>query len=91
MFSYTDAFVVYDITETKITPAFNVAHATDVCPYDAAVPPRSFIINSELTTIKGHTAIKTDMAGNKLSELDLDKGLNYSVCPDWYYYDYGDD
>jgi hypothetical protein len=31
------------------------------------------------------------MAGNVLSELDLDKGFNYSVCPDYdyYYYDVG--
>jgi hypothetical protein len=83
---------VYDITETTITPAFDVTHSTDYnyCYYDAAVPPRSFVINSELTTIKGHTAIRADMAGNVLSELDLDKGFNYTFCPDYsYYYDYG--
>jgi len=92
-FSYTDAFVVYDISETTITPAFNVTHPTDAnlyCYYDAAVPQRSFVINSELTTIKGHTAIRTDMTGNVLSELDLDKGFNYTFCTDYsYYYDYG--
>jgi hypothetical protein len=88
---YTDAFVVYDISETAITPAFNVTHTTDenFCYYDAAVPPRSFVINSELSTIKGHTAIRTDMAGNILSELDLDRGFNYTFCPDYDYYDIG--
>jgi hypothetical protein len=83
-YTNTDVFVVFDISETTITPAFNVTHSTDLnyCHYDAAVPSRSFVINSELTTIKGHTAIRTDMAGNVLSELDLDNGFNYSVCPD---------
>jgi hypothetical protein len=91
--TYKNEFVVYDISETDITPAFDVTHPTvdNYCYYDAAVPSRSFVFNSELTTIKDHTAIKTDMAGNVLSELDLDKGFNYSVCPDYdyYYYDVG--
>jgi hypothetical protein len=87
----TDTFVVYDISETTITPAFNVTHSTYSCSkpcyYDEAVHPRSFVINSELTTVKGHTAIRTDMAGNVISELDLDKGFNFSFCPDYNYYD----
>jgi hypothetical protein len=90
MYSYIDTFVVYDISETTITPAFNVTHPDyNLCYYDAAVPPRSFVINSELTTIRGHIAISTDMAGNILSKLDLDRGFNYSFCPDWHSYDYG--
>jgi hypothetical protein len=90
-FSYTDAFVVYDISETTIIPAFNVTHSTNdkYCYNYESVPPRSFVINSELTTIKGHTAIRTDMDGNVLSELDLDKGFNFSFCPDDDYDDYG--
>ncbi|KAL3788622.1 hypothetical protein ACHAWO_011838 [Cyclotella atomus] len=78
-------------TDTTTYEAIDVTHPTvdNYCYYDAAVPSRSFVINLELTTIKDHTAIKTDMAGNVLSELELDKGFNYSVCPDYYYYDVG--
>lgn len=91
--SYSRGFAVYDISATAITPAFNVTHSTEkqYCPYDAMVPPRSFLIQSELTTIEGRTAINTDIqSGDFISKLDLDVGFNYSVCDSWYYsYDYG--
>jgi hypothetical protein len=85
----TSVFVVYDISETAITPLFNVTHLIEnnnnccLCYCWNYVPPRSFVINSELTTIKGFTAVRTDMAGNVLAEVDLDEGFNYSDsgCP----------
>jgi DNA excision repair protein ERCC-4 len=89
--SYSRGFAVYDKSATAITPAFNVTHSTEkqYCPYDAMVPPRSFLIQSELTTIEGRTAINTDIqSGDFISKLDLDVGFNYSVCDSWYY-DYG--
>jgi hypothetical protein len=90
--SYSEGFVVYDVSATAITPAFNVTHSTEYsyCWYDAMVPPRSFLIQSELTTIEGHTAISTDFqTGSFISKLDLDVGFNYSVCESWWYdYDY---
>jgi hypothetical protein len=86
-------FAVYDVSATAITPAFNVTHSTEnsYCWYDAMVPPRSFLIQSELTTIEGHIAINTDVqTGDFISKLDLDVGFNYSVCESWWYnYDYG--
>lgn len=91
IYNYTDGFVVYDITATSITPAFYVTHSTTVsiCWYNDIVPARSFVIQSELITIMGHTAISTDMkSGTFISEIDLDVGFNYSVCDPWWYYDY---
>lgn len=87
--SYTDGFAVYDISQSAITRAFGV-HSKDesYCWYDASISPRSFIIHSELITIQEHTAMKSDMAGNLISELDLDVGLDYAECLDYHYYDY---
>jgi DNA excision repair protein ERCC-4 len=91
--SYSEGFAVFDVSATAITPAFVVTHSTEnsYCWYDAMVPPRSFLIQSELTTIEGHTAINTDIqTGSFISKLDLDVGFNYSVCESWWYnYDYG--
>ncbi|KAL3795470.1 hypothetical protein HJC23_000828 [Cyclotella cryptica] len=102
--NYTDGFAVYDISDESITPAFDVIHYTteSYCWYDAVIPARSFVIQSELTTIKGHVSIRTEMkSGSYISKLDLDIGFNYSFCDSWlsypvYYdgnftYDYGDE
>lgn len=91
IYNYTDGFVVYDVNETSISPAFYITHSTTVsiCRYNGIVPARSFVIQSELTTIQGHTAITTDMdSGIFISKIDLDVGFNYSVCDPWWYYDY---
>jgi len=103
-YNYTDGFTVYDISDESITPAFDVIHSTteSYCWYDAMIPARSFVIQSELTTIKGHIAMSTEMkSGSVISKLDLDVGFNYTVCEPWlsypiYYYensgyDYGDE
>lgn len=76
---------MYTISISSITPAFNVTHSTEknYCSYDA-IPARSFVIDSQLTTIKGHTAVTTGMDGSVGSMIDLDNGFNYSVCDyDW--------
>lgn len=80
---YSQGFGVYDISESAITPSFNVTHSIEenYCYYDADVPSRSFVIGSQLTTVKGHTVINTNMGdGSRISQIDLDKEFNYSVC-----------
>eukprot|EP00804_Cyclotella_cryptica_P004660 CCRYP_019470-RA/>CCRYP_019470-RA protein AED:0.07 eAED:0.07 QI:559/1/1/1/1/1/3/377/1074 len=89
MLNYSDGFTVFDISKDSFTPALNVTHSTSAsfCWYEASIPARSFVFQSELTTVKGHTAISTDIqSGSLISELDLDIGLNYSFCEPWYYY-----
>jgi hypothetical protein len=84
--NYTGAFDVYDISETSITLAFKVEHPTTEmsCWYDDNFPPRSFVIQSELTTIVGHTAIRTMMkSGSFISEIDFDAGFKRSICDPW--------
>eukprot|EP00804_Cyclotella_cryptica_P003622 CCRYP_002229-RA/>CCRYP_002229-RA protein AED:0.36 eAED:0.36 QI:188/0.66/0.25/1/0.66/0.5/4/0/955 len=81
--NYTNGFAVYDILRNSISTKFKVMHSEipSPCYFDAEVPPRSFIHQSELTTIRGHTAIRTDMhSGRLISELDLDLDFNYSDC-----------
>ena len=90
MMEYSDGFSVYDISAAAITPAFNVTHSTgnSYCMYEK-VPPRSFVIQSELITIRDHTAIKSDVeSGSFISQLEFDIGFNYTVCDDTWNYDY---
>jgi hypothetical protein len=91
-------FAVYDISKESIALAFEVLHsavdsyyAYPPCYNEAEVPARSFVFQSKLTTVMGHTVISTELeSGTYISELDLDVGFNYSVCEpgDLYYYDY---
>jgi hypothetical protein len=90
---YSEVFAVYDITKDSITLLFEVPISTSngySCWYEASVPARSFVFQqSELTTIKGHNVITTNLQnGEKISELDLDVGLDYSVCDPMAYYGY---
>ncbi|KAL7519355.1 hypothetical protein ACHAWX_006114 [Stephanocyclus meneghinianus] len=81
--NYSYFFSVFDISKDSITPDFNVTHSTSesFCWSAPSLPRRSFVFQSELTTVDGHTVIRTDMqSGSFISELDLDVGLNYSVC-----------
>lgn len=89
--SYTEGFVLYDISDYSIIRAFNVTQSTSetYCWYDARIPARSFVIRSELITIKGHTAVSTEMKnGTIISKLDLDVNFNYSVCDAWWSIEY---
>ncbi|KAL7480963.1 hypothetical protein ACHAW6_006647 [Cyclotella cf. meneghiniana] len=84
--NYNDGFTVYDISKDSFTPAFRVTHSTinSYCGYEARIPARSFLFQSKLTTVMGHTVISTEMhSGNFTSGFDLDVGLNYSVCEPW--------
>lgn len=101
IYNYTESFVLYDISDYSIIRAFNVTQSTSetYCWYDARIPARSFVIRSDLITIKGHTAISTEMkSGTITSKLDLDANFNYSVCDAWwsieynnYFQNFGDD
>lgn len=90
--TFTEGFLVYDISAAAISSAFNVVHSTNehYCYYEAMLPPRSFVIQSELITFREHSAVKSDVdTGSFISKLDLDVGFNYSVCEEWsYYYDF---
>jgi hypothetical protein len=90
---YSEGFAVYDITEDSITRAFEVTHSTTsdlYCYNEASIPARSFVFQSELTTVQGNIVITTELeSGEKISELDLDADFGYNICTesdDYYYY-----
>jgi hypothetical protein len=89
----SEGFAVYDITKDSITQAFEVTHSTTdsdlYCNNEASIPARSFVFQSELTTVQGNTVITTELeSGKKISELDLDVDFGYNVCTDWSDYSY---
>ena len=91
----SQGFAVYNITKDSITQAFEVTHSiTDsdlYCNNEASIPARSFVFQSELTTVQGNTIITTKLeSGKKISELDLDVDFGYNVCTDWPEYSYED-
>jgi len=87
-----DGFVVYDIALGSITESFDIEHASSYdmyhgCWYDAYMPPRSFVFQSKLTTILSHSVISTNLAGGEqLWSLNLDEGLNNTVCSSYFYW-----
>ena len=92
-YEYNEGFAVYNITEDSITQAFQVTHSiTDsdlYCNNEASIPARSFVFQSELTTVQGNIVITTELeSGEKISELDLDADFGYNICTesDDYYY-----
>ena len=90
---YSEVFAVYDVTKDSITQAFEVTHSTTdsdlYCNNEASIRARSFVFQSELTTVQGNTIITTELeSGKKISELDLDVDFGYNVCTDYSDYSY---
>ena len=86
----TDGFMVFDVASDEIELAYDITlpSETDYCWYEASVPPRMLVVQSKLTTVKGHSVVNADLStGSVVWELDLDVGFNYSVC-EIYEYDY---
>lgn len=81
-----DGFVVYDIEADAITQRDEINHDIDNmachgCWSDATMPPRSFVFQSEVTTILSHSVISTDLgSGEPLWTLNLDEGRDSDNC-----------
>jgi len=90
-------FVVYEIGVNEVKPLYNLTHNDTNCWYEASIAGRSFVFDSNITTIFGHTVISTDLkSGEKSWEFDLDDGLNYTCSYDYSYnyrynYNYGNE
>eukprot|EP00549_Striatella_unipunctata_P026578 CAMPEP_0118705550 /NCGR_PEP_ID=MMETSP0800-20121206/19927_1 /TAXON_ID=210618 ORGANISM="Striatella unipunctata, Strain CCMP2910" /NCGR_SAMPLE_ID=MMETSP0800 /ASSEMBLY_ACC=CAM_ASM_000638 /LENGTH=492 /DNA_ID=CAMNT_0006607711 /DNA_START=108 /DNA_END=1586 /DNA_ORIENTATION=+ len=73
-----DGFFTFDITDTTVTPRFNISHvqSSDMwsyCWYPATLPQRSMVFSGNLVTTKGHSILSHSLAeGTKNWELDLD-------------------
>jgi hypothetical protein len=83
---YFDGFVVYDVDESrKISRLFEISHVlgdTDAtgstfCWSQDSLPPRSLVFNGNVTTLKGHTVLSTDLDSSQRTWiLNLDGSLD---------------
>lgn len=83
---YFDGFAVYDVDESKeFSKLFEISHAlgeTDAnqsffCWGQETLPTRSLVFNGNVTTLKGHTVLSTNLESAEiLWTFNLDDGLN---------------
>ena len=77
-----DGFVVYDVKLGNITPSYEIEHSDSSymytgCFYNARMPARSLVFQSQLTTILSHSVISTSLdTGEQNWNVSLDEGLN---------------
>jgi hypothetical protein len=83
-----DGFVAYDVSRNGITKRLNISHVDSFefngCYYQAYLPQRSFVFNGSVTTLKGHSAVSTNLdTGVKRWTLDMPKPTNKNNCVFW--------
>jgi uncharacterized secreted protein with C-terminal beta-propeller domain len=86
-----DGFILLDISATAITERFNISHVDSEkfrrgCYYWARLPERSFVVNGNVTTLKGHSIQIHDLdSGLSTGSLDIDAGVdqNQDICIYW--------
>eukprot|EP00585_Thalassiosira_rotula_P013334 CAMPEP_0196131514 /NCGR_PEP_ID=MMETSP0910-20130528/1486_1 /TAXON_ID=49265 /ORGANISM="Thalassiosira rotula, Strain GSO102" /LENGTH=919 /DNA_ID=CAMNT_0041390991 /DNA_START=228 /DNA_END=2987 /DNA_ORIENTATION=- len=87
-----DGFIVYDIRLGNITPSYEIEHANsnDIyfgCWYNARMPARSLVFQSQLTTILSHSVISTDLGtGVQNWNMSLDNGIDQMECGGYFYW-----
>jgi hypothetical protein len=85
-----DGFKAYDVSRKGITERLTITHADSSqiygCYYPAYLPERSFVFNGDVTTMKGHSVISTDLdTGDKRWTLDMPKPEDKNDCQIWWY------
>lgn len=84
-----DGFLAYDVSrEYGISQRFNVSHVESdrfySCYYPAYLPQRSLVINGNVTTMKGHSVITTDLDTFKTRwTLEMGKPADPLDCVHW--------
>eukprot|EP00549_Striatella_unipunctata_P015407 CAMPEP_0118685856 /NCGR_PEP_ID=MMETSP0800-20121206/7484_1 /TAXON_ID=210618 ORGANISM="Striatella unipunctata, Strain CCMP2910" /NCGR_SAMPLE_ID=MMETSP0800 /ASSEMBLY_ACC=CAM_ASM_000638 /LENGTH=390 /DNA_ID=CAMNT_0006582825 /DNA_START=39 /DNA_END=1211 /DNA_ORIENTATION=- len=75
-----DGFWTFHISPTQISHGYTISHmsATEManyCWYPALLPPRSFVFNGNVMTMKSHSVLSHSLTdGKKHWELNLDQG-----------------
>jgi hypothetical protein len=72
--SYFDGFSVFAVSSEGISPLFNISHVENqgLCYYCAQLQDRSFVIDGNVITLKGHSARSHDLdTGSSLWSLDF--------------------
>jgi hypothetical protein len=85
-----DGFFLYDVSRTGISQRMNITHAASQdfygCYYQAYLPERSFVFNGNVTTMKGHSVISTDLdTSEQRWMLDMPKPTDTNECVFWFY------
>lgn len=83
-----DGFFAYDVSRNGISERLNVSHVQSEnfygCYYQANLPERSLVFNGNLTTMKGHSVLSTDLnTGEQGWKLDMLKPEKKEQCGYW--------
>eukprot|EP00543_Licmophora_paradoxa_P001658 CAMPEP_0202447998 /NCGR_PEP_ID=MMETSP1360-20130828/6779_1 /ASSEMBLY_ACC=CAM_ASM_000848 /TAXON_ID=515479 /ORGANISM="Licmophora paradoxa, Strain CCMP2313" /LENGTH=1014 /DNA_ID=CAMNT_0049065353 /DNA_START=74 /DNA_END=3118 /DNA_ORIENTATION=+ len=84
-----DGFRVYDVSKTDgIRERMEISHvewdAFYGCYYDAYLPERSFVFDGDVTTMKGHSIVSTDLdSGVQEWKLEMPEPTNKDNCIYW--------
>ena len=83
-----DGFFLYDVSRSGISQRMNITHVASQdfygCYYHASLPERSFVFNGNVTTMKGHSVISTDLdSGKRRWKLDMPKPTDTNQCVFW--------
>jgi Beta propeller domain len=84
-----DGFKVYDVSLNGISERLTITHMESNefygCYYAAYLPERSFVFNGNVTTMKGHSVISTDLdTSERRWSLEMPKPKDKDNCQVWW-------
>jgi hypothetical protein len=84
-----DGFKAYDVSLSGISERLTITHMESRefygCYYSAYLPERSFVFNGNVTTMKGHSVISTDLDTSAVRwTLEMPKPENKDDCYSWW-------
>jgi hypothetical protein len=85
-----DGFVAYDVSSSGISERITISHVASNqfygCYYQAYLPDRSFVFDGNVTTMKGHSVVSTDLDTGAIRwKLDMPKPEDKNNCVIWLY------
>jgi hypothetical protein len=83
-----DGFIAYDISRDGISERGKISHVDSKniygCYSNAYLPQRSLVFDGKVTTLKGHSAVSTDLDSfDKQWELQMDDSVVVEKCYYW--------
>ena len=84
-----DGFYVYNVSpKDGISLRFKISHVDSAdfygCYWGSNLPQRSMVFNGNVTTLKGHSVVSTDLdTGKETWAFDLPKPADQNFCHSW--------
>lgn len=83
-----DGFFAYDVSRSGISQRLKISHVSSKnfygCYYRAYLPERSLVFNGNVTTMKGHSVVSTDLdSGEQRWTLDMPAPDDEGDCGFW--------